>query len=89
MLSAHDKKVHEACIICFVEQIFLATILTDDVIILFNKMEDRTRRKKKKPDQEATSIVEDRKLFCIYHNLPFVILSTIAVMHAIILLSSS
>lgn len=32
------------CIICFVEQEFLATIALDDVIIRFHKMEDRNRR---------------------------------------------
>lgn len=34
------------CIICFVEPGFLATIPTDDVIVRFHKMEDRTRRGK-------------------------------------------
>lgn len=34
------------CIICFVEQGFLATILIEDVIVRFNKMEDRNRRGK-------------------------------------------
>ena len=32
------------CIICFVEQGFLATIPIDDVIVCFHKMEDRSRR---------------------------------------------
>jgi hypothetical protein len=32
------------CIVCFVEQEFLATIPLDDVIIRFHKMEDRNRR---------------------------------------------
>lgn len=34
------------CIICFVEQGFLATIPLDDVIAHFHKMEDRNRREK-------------------------------------------
>ena len=32
------------CIICFVEQGFLATIPIEDVIVRFNTMEDRNRR---------------------------------------------
>ena len=32
------------CIVCFVEQEFLATIPIDDVITRFHKMEDRNRR---------------------------------------------
>jgi hypothetical protein len=32
------------CIVCFVEQEFLATIPINDVIIRFHKMEDRNRR---------------------------------------------
>jgi hypothetical protein len=32
------------CIVCFVEQEFLATIPLDDVIIRFHNMEDRNRR---------------------------------------------
>ena len=32
------------CIICFVEQRFLATIPIEDVIVRFNTMEDRNRR---------------------------------------------
>jgi hypothetical protein len=32
------------CIVCFVEQEFLATIPLEDVIIRFHKMEDRNRR---------------------------------------------
>jgi len=32
------------CIVCFVEQEFLATISIDDVITRFHKMEDRNRR---------------------------------------------
>jgi len=43
------------CIICFVEQGFLAKIPIDDVIDRFNKMEDRSRRKKKQ-DKAATTV---------------------------------
>ena len=32
------------CIVCFVEQEFLATIPIDDVITRFHKMDDRNRR---------------------------------------------
>ena len=32
------------CIICLVEQGFLATFPIDDVIVRFHKMEDRSRR---------------------------------------------
>ena len=43
------------CIICFVEQRLLAKIPIDDVIDRFNKMEDRSRRKKKQ-DKTATTV---------------------------------
>ena len=43
------------CIICFVEQRLLAKTPIDDVIDRFNKMEDRSRRKKKQ-DKTATTV---------------------------------
>ena len=36
------------CIVCFVEQGFLATIPNDDVIVRFHKMNGHNRRKKLK-----------------------------------------
>ena len=36
------------CIVCFVEQGFLATIPNDDVIVRFHKMDGHNRREKLK-----------------------------------------